>query len=517
MLTEEDSLGEHISRSIELLNNDGNCELYTRQTNSQFSQENQIADLQQQYQHLLHQNHILQEHLNKLEHQNQILQQQLLHSRTDATNSAEATAHIPQIYVERAQSTGNLQSAEARPTEINSDSHQTTSAQHQLTKKRGLSKVSNYSDAKRRMLINCASNDITSINRYSILESVDESEENVNNNEPQVENVKIPPICLRNAGNITLLTKDLKELIGNGFTLKTIGNSVKIFMKNVSEYRKVRKYCEEKSVPYYTYCVQTEKNLSVVIKNVPIIFTEEEIYNELENLNYPIKKVTRLTNREQLPFKVVALELSNSTEGKEIFKLDKLLHCIVKVEIRRKPQGPPQCKKCFTYGHTKNYCTMPPNCGYCAEQHWTKDCKLLQSTNPPPPICTLCKENHMASSNQCKYFPKRKRIHQSNQLNTNFQAPQSHQNYENKTHSQTFPQQTNINQNPLHPQLAINNRQNTTSPTYAQTVTQNTIQTNITQIIMQMLPTIVNQITATLIPQIQNIVSNQISNIIRNG
>lgn len=189
----------------------------------------------------------------------------------------------------------------------------------------------------------------------------------------------------------------------------------------------------------------------------------------------------------------------------------------MKVELRRKPQGPPQCKKCFIHGHTKNYCTMAPKCGYCTQNHWTKDCDLLLSTNPPPPICTLCKGNHMATSDQCKYFPKRKKMQQQSQLNNQYQTLQSQNIYENKTNSQTYQQQTHINHNPLHTPMTFNNRQNLPTPTYAQTVSQNNIQSNITQILMQMLPTIVNQIIATIIPQIQSIVSNQISNIIRNG
>lgn len=109
------------------------------------------------------------------------------------------------------------------------------------------------------MLNNSATKDLTLTNKYSILETIEEPNDNVINLEPQNENVKIPPICIRNAGNITLLTKDLTQLIGNGFTLKTTGDSVKIFLKNVTEYRTVRKYCDENNVPYYTYCIQSEK------------------------------------------------------------------------------------------------------------------------------------------------------------------------------------------------------------------------------------------------------------------
>lgn len=266
MLSEDVPLGGHISSSIELLNNESTSDSYATLANSQFTHENQMVDIQQQYQHLLHQNHMLQEHLQKLEQQNQILQQQLQHSLSGATNNEGAAAeYVPRAPVERTQ-TPEYQHHAEDTSGRNSSEQQSTSAHQQITKKRGSTKVSDYSDAKRRMLNNSATKDLTLTNKYSILETIEEPNDNVINLEPQNENVKIPPICIRNAGNITLLTKDLTQLIGNGFTLKTTGDSVKIFLKNVTEYRTVRKYCDENNVPYYTYCIQSEKNLSVVIK-----------------------------------------------------------------------------------------------------------------------------------------------------------------------------------------------------------------------------------------------------------
>ncbi|KAG9633957.1 hypothetical protein KCU77_g11122, partial [Aureobasidium melanogenum] len=61
-----------------------------------------------------------------------------------------------------------------------------------------------------------------------------------------------------------------------------------------------------------------------------------------------------------------------------------------------------QCFKCYQYGHTTRKCRNEEACGHCAREHLTKDC--------PTPVgdktCALCKGNHPAWAQSCKYRQK---------------------------------------------------------------------------------------------------------------
>jgi hypothetical protein len=59
-----------------------------------------------------------------------------------------------------------------------------------------------------------------------------------------------------------------------------------------------------------------------------------------------------------------------------------------------------QCFKCQKYGHIGTQCKAPTACGYCAQEHDTRDCPT-KSDRSAPRKCTLCRGDHEAWSRQC--------------------------------------------------------------------------------------------------------------------
>lgn len=57
--------------------------------------------------------------------------------------------------------------------------------------------------------------------------------------------------------------------------------------------------------------------------------TELQVMEELKNLEYPVKPVTRLTNKDKAPTPLMAVQLINHPKSQDIFKLNKLLNCII--------------------------------------------------------------------------------------------------------------------------------------------------------------------------------------------
>lgn len=94
---------------------------------------------------------------------------------------------------------------------------------------------------------------------------------------------------------------------------------------------------DENKISYYTYCLPSERRLSIVIKNIPTLISEDIILKELQDSKYPVIKIIRLRHIDQEPMPIVAAILEDNDAEREIVNLKHLLHCIVKkVEYRRK-------------------------------------------------------------------------------------------------------------------------------------------------------------------------------------
>ncbi|KAH0300453.1 hypothetical protein KCU74_g19015, partial [Aureobasidium melanogenum] len=61
-----------------------------------------------------------------------------------------------------------------------------------------------------------------------------------------------------------------------------------------------------------------------------------------------------------------------------------------------------QCFKCYQYGHTTRKCRNEEVCGHCAGEHLTRDCPAPAGNK----TCALCKGNHPAWAQSCKYRQK---------------------------------------------------------------------------------------------------------------
>lgn len=69
--------------------------------------------------------------------------------------------------------------------------------------------------------------------------------------------------------------------------------------------------------------------------------SESKVMEELNILKFPIKSVTRITNKNKLPISLMVIQLTNNSGAQNIFKLNKLLNCIVTHIATLKVQRPP--------------------------------------------------------------------------------------------------------------------------------------------------------------------------------
>lgn len=320
--------------------------------------------------------------------------------------------------------------------------------------------------------------------------------ESNNNPNTTVPKIKIPPIYLQSDINHKELTTDIKSLATGEFTTYCNTNSIRINLTKQEDYRSLTKHFFENKIKYHTYQNPSSKPLSVVIKNVPISLTIQEIENELKIL--PVIKITRLLTKDKQPLPVCAVDLTDNEDAKKIFTLKSLYYSIVTVEIRKKPTNIPQCHRCQQYFHTKNYCTLEPRCVKCAGNHLHNQCPKKKNE---PLTCANCGGNHAASYRGCPHHLEllQKRI----PIRPNSNRLPHTENIWNfrKNQPQTQTQQNN----PSHPN---HNTTNTPHPTAQQQVN-NTEPNNLIKILIDFL--------TPLIPQIKAFITNTLLPLLFNG
>ncbi|KAE9525833.1 hypothetical protein AGLY_014059, partial [Aphis glycines] len=175
----------------------------------------------------------------------------------------------------------------------------------------------------------------------------------------------------------------------NEFTSTSKYDKIKINLETVDDFRTLTKYLDEKKL-------KTEKDISAIIRNHPMSITEFEVMEELKILEYPVKSVTRLTNKIKIPTPLMAVQLINHHKSQEIFKLSKLLNCIEITEPH-----PPQCTNYQRCGHLHKTCKLQPRCVKCNLSHHYSNC---DKTSEIPPNCVNCNEAHPTNYKGCTYF-----------------------------------------------------------------------------------------------------------------
>lgn len=212
--------------------------------------------------------------------------------------------------------------------------------------------------------------------------------------------IKIPPIFLHEADKIKYkeVVADINKLVTGSFTTSYNSNILRINVSEEEDYKQLTKFYTINNLKYHTFQNPSDKPLSVVIKNVPLCLSTEEIKNELKD--FPIIKITRLINKDKKPLPICAVDLTSNDDAKEIFKVNELYYTIVKVETRRKTSVQ-QCFRCQNFGHTRNYCHLSPRCVKCTDNHLTSECQKRQND---PPICANCGEHHPANFRGCSSY-----------------------------------------------------------------------------------------------------------------
>jgi len=82
-------------------------------------------------------------------------------------------------------------------------------------------------------------------------------------------------------------------------------------MDSIDDYRTATKLFEDSGIEYHTYQFPENKQLSVIIRNLPVNISEACIlYKKLVELKFEVASVTRLQNKSKTPIPIVAEQYS---------------------------------------------------------------------------------------------------------------------------------------------------------------------------------------------------------------
>ncbi|UYV80015.1 hypothetical protein LAZ67_18001422, partial [Cordylochernes scorpioides] len=236
-----------------------------------------------------------------------------------------------------------------------------------------------------------------------------DDEENNDNDGPwtTVTNVKkprIPPVIAENVADWKLLCQELKNLCMEPFQVTISGKRHIIKSKNIGDFKKIREYVQ-KNNGGYSYRLQEEKPLKVVLKGVSTAFKEEDVVTELVSMGFTEVVVKRLHRQStKIPMNIVLVELPKNEQNKRIYGITEILYQKIVVESFRTTKRVTQCFNCQGFGHGQLNCFLKPKCVKCAEEHHSKDCP--RKSKQLPPKCANCGEAHTANYRGCPNFPK---------------------------------------------------------------------------------------------------------------
>jgi len=264
----------------------------------------------------------------------------------------------------------------------------------------------NFPDtSKKRTSIIALTPSHTSKNRFSPLLTLQDTgemyyiTENDSTQPPQVR-LKIPlnpPIYVYNISNYEKCHTSLANITCDNFSIANTKSALKINLNSIDNYTTATKLFDETEIEYHTYQLPENKQLSVVIRNLPVNILEACIYNELQELKFEATSITSLQNQFKSPIPIVAVSLPKSST--EIFSLNRLLHCVIIVESRKRSKDIPQCTNYQRFTHTKTFCHLPSRCVKCTGDHHYSQCQ-----KPPEAAQKYCESNHMTNYRRCTFY-----------------------------------------------------------------------------------------------------------------
>lgn len=210
-----------------------------------------------------------------------------------------------------------------------------------------------------------------------------------------------PPIFIHGVESFSGMVKTLTQFVKKEqLTFSALANNVvRVNLTSADDYRLLVRELRKINISFHTYQMKSERALKVVIRHLHSSTTTEEIKEALEELGFACRNVVNIRHwQTKTPLPLFFVDIEPDEHANEIYKVSTLLQSRIKIESPRPKRTVAQCHRCQQLGHTKTYCTLPPVCVKCGEEHTWNSC---QKPSDVKPTCGLCQGDHPANYRGC--------------------------------------------------------------------------------------------------------------------
>ena len=166
--------------------------------------------------------------------------------------------------------------------------------------------------------------------------------------------------------------------------------------QNIIDFKEFKEICHKENIQYHTYAIQSEKILTVVIKEL-IKLPDIVITNSLRAQGLTPINCTEIPIHTKYPLYRVTF-----APGTTFARVN---HCVrfienIKIYWEKYESNKPaiQCNRCQAHGHLSTNCNKAAKCVKCAGNHDTRNCTKTADT---PATCTNCGGPHLANYSKC--------------------------------------------------------------------------------------------------------------------
>lgn len=220
---------------------------------------------------------------------------------------------------------------------------------------------------------------------------------------------KPPPITVYNL-DLKSLRESLKEFNSFDYKIRQGANNNRslIFAESALTYENLINILQADGAKFFHLTPKDQRGLSLIVKNIPLDFSAEDIMSELVSLNFgdSIEKVVPLIEFGKQKFNYFIIKLKPGASPDKLYNLRHLFHVRVYFEKFNRTDIV-QCFKCQRPGHVSSNCHMEQRCLKCGDNHISSLCKITQEQPRNTLFCILCKQNgHPSNYRGCSVIKK---------------------------------------------------------------------------------------------------------------
>ena len=208
----------------------------------------------------------------------------------------------------------------------------------------------------------------------------------------------IPPIIIDKTTTYKVVQNLIKNSKSNCVFKNLCSGDYRLQPESIGDFNLIKQLLEEKTIPHYTYQQNKDKKSSFIIRGLHPETDIEDLTLELKSLGHEVARIQNASDKEtKAPTKIFFIDLFKKSNNMDFLSLVKIQNTIVVTELPRSKNEVPRCGNCQSYFHTRNYCSLPPVCRFCALNHLSKDCTLDTTSNSEKFKCALCGLGHIAA------------------------------------------------------------------------------------------------------------------------